>query len=292
MSKSQNPKLLRDYLSLTKPLVTLGVTLTAFTGYVINAEEIFIPELISLVIGVMLMSGGAAAYNHIVERKTDSLMERTRHRPVASGRISSETARIFATLLTLLGFALLFLQTKPICALLGAINIAWYIWVYTPLKRKSVWAVFVGTITGVIPFFMGVFAATNHFINPLNLLVAAYLMMWQIPHFFLLAHRYGDEYHKAGIASIAKRINQGNIIKIYHLWVLACCLIAMLMPLLGLLTNFVSNWIVAATALSVIALTIFELLSKKRNIHFKLSFMATNLMQVVLMITLAVDNLI
>ena len=292
MPQVHKPNLARDFLTLSKPLVTLGVTLTAFTGYVITTRGISIPETIFLIVGVMLMSAGAATFNHVVERKFDALMERTKDRPVASGRVPVNTAILFATFLSLTGFAVLFYQSKPICALLGAINVVWYIWIYTPLKRVSVWAVFVGTITGVIPFFMGVFAATNNFINPLNLVVAAYLMMWQIPHFFLLAYRYGHEYEKAGMVSIVSKIPENTLIKIYHLWVAACCLIALLIPLLGLLTYNISSWTVIVISLLVIVLTIFELVSKKNSIHFKLSFMATNLMQVILMITLTIDNLI
>ncbi|PKP39089.1 MAG: protoheme IX farnesyltransferase, partial [Bacteroidetes bacterium HGW-Bacteroidetes-15] len=147
MSKLSSHTFPRDILALSKPLVTLGVTITSLVGYIINARVINPPELFYLLAGVILMSSGAATFNHIIERKLDAQMLRTKNRPIASGRISVRAGSIVGTTFLIFGFAILYFLSNPICALLGAFNAVWYLLIYTPLKRISVWAVFVGSIT-------------------------------------------------------------------------------------------------------------------------------------------------
>jgi protoheme IX farnesyltransferase len=273
-------------------LVTIGVTITALTGYIINAIEIILPQLLFLVVGVILMSSGAATFNHIIERKLDAQMLRTKNRPIASGRISVISGSIVGALFLILGFVILYFLSNPICALLGAFNAAWYLLVYTPLKRISVWAVFVGSITGVIPFFMGVFAAHPHQITSINYFVGAYLLMWQIPHFILLAYKYGEEYQRAGIANILSMVPELLVIRIYYVWMIACSLITLAFPFFGYLEHKFSVWILIGVALMVIILVVIGLLNSKNRINYKLSFMVTNLMQLALMLTLIGDKLI
>lgn len=238
------------------------------------------------------MSAAAATFNHILERKLDALMQRTKDRPVASGRVTAKTGYIIGIIFLLLGFIALYIFVNPLCALLGAFNTAWYIWVYTPLKRVSVWAVFVGSLTGVIPFFMGVFGANPIQIMPINYFVGAYLLMWQIPHFILLAYKYADDYQKAGMASIVKTIPQPLVIIIYYVWMLACSLIILAFPTFGFLQHNFSSCIIVVFAFVVILLVIIGLLISRNEINYRVSFFATNLMQLAVMLTLIADKLV
>lgn len=292
MSKLSSHTFFTDVLSLSKPLVTIGVSITALTGFVINSEEIISHQLIPLLVGVILMSSGAAALNHITERKIDAQMLRTKNRPIASGRISVRTGTIVGSTFLLLGFILLVLWSNPICALLGAFNTAWYIFVYTPLKRVSIWAVFVGSITGVIPFFMGVLGTNPTQIASINYFVGVYLLMWQIPHFILLAYKYGEEYQKAGIANILSLVPELLVIRIYYVWMIACSLITLAFPFFGYIEHRGSIFILIGIALVVMALVLIGLLNGKNRISYRFSFMLTNLMQVALMLTLIGDNIV
>jgi protoheme IX farnesyltransferase len=292
LSNKSFKNLLRDIVSLSKPLVTLGVTFTALVGYILNAEILDFSDLLFLLLGVMLMSASAATFNHIVERKYDALMERTKGRPIASGRVSVNEGIIIGFLFLLLGLFFLLRYTNVTCALLGLFNLIWYIFVYTPFKRISVWAVFVGSITGVIPFFMGVVATGNILFSPVNLFVGAYLLMWQIPHFILLAYKYSNDYQKAGLASILTLVPPAIVIKIYYVWMIACCMITISFPLFGYLHNEFTGWILIALALSVTFMIVYDLVRNRSEINYKRSFMVTNLMQVLLMLLLIIDRVL
>jgi heme o synthase len=283
---------LRDIKSLAKPLVTLGVTFTAFAGYIINANEIDFLNLLFLLLGVLFLSSSAATFNHIVERRYDALMERTKGRPIASGRLSVKEGTIVGFIFLFSGLFFLLTFINITCALLGLFNLIWYIFVYTPFKRISVWAVFVGSITGVIPFFMGVIAVSNSIFVPINIFVGSFLLMWQIPHFILLAYKYSNDYQKAGLASILTLVPASVVIKIYYVWMIACCMITLSFPLFGYLHHEFTEWIIISIALAVTTMIAFDLIRNKQGINYKRSFMVTNLMQVLLMLLLIIDKVL
>lgn len=292
MSVQSKHSFAKDILALSKPLVTIGVAITSLAGYVLNAIEINATHLIFLLLGVILMSAGAASFNHIIERNIDAQMQRTKDRPVASRRLSVKTSSIVGSLYLILGFIFLYFFTHPICAILGAFNATWYLIVYTPLKKHSVWAVFFGSITGVIPFFMGVYATIPSQIVPINYFVGAFLLMWQIPHFILLAYKFGDEYQKAGMANILRLVPEKVVLRIYYLWMIACVVIILTLPMLGFLEHNISRWILILIASLVMALIIRGLFFLKSHFEYKFSFLVTNLMQLTLMIILIIDKLV
>jgi protoheme IX farnesyltransferase len=283
---------LKKYLSLTKPKVTLGVTLTAIVGYALNAENIIFFDFLILSVGIILLSGGAATFNHIVERDTDALMERTQLRPVASGKISVKSAGIFGTLLITLGFFIFILRFNTISALLGIANALWYVFVYTPLKRASILALVVGSVTGVVPYFIGITSANGFFPNPINLFLGIYLAMWQIPHFLLLIYKYGDEYKKAGLASFTSFFSPKKVMQISLLWIVACCLIALLLPLLGFINHPALNWIIIIINLLAIVIVTRQLVFNEVKNAFKIPFITVNLMQITILFVILIDRLI
>lgn len=282
--------MLKNYLSLIKPKVTLGVTLTSIVGYVINAEIIKFPDLLILTLGIILLSGGAATFNHIVERDTDALMERTRQRPVASGKIPVKSAVIFGTLLLTMGFTALFLRFNGICALLGISNALWYIFIYTPLKRASILAVVVGSVTGVVPYFIGVTSANGFIANPINFFLGVYLTIWQIPHFLLLVYKYGDDYKKAELATFTSLFSAKKVMQISLLWIVACCLIALLLPLLGFINHPTLSWIIIIINLLAIVIVTRQLVFNEVKNAFKIPFITVNLMQTSILIAILVDR--
>lgn len=241
--------------------------------------------------GVFLMSAGASAINHIIERYTDALMQRTMKRPLPSGRMSIVHAGFWASLFLISGTIVLFLYANPACTILGLFNVIWYNLVYTPLKKISVWAVFAGTITGIIPFFMGSVAATNLLPNKADYFIALYMFLWQIPHFFLLIGKYGKEYELAGLASITQKTTTKKIALISYIWMIACCISSLFLPLFGVTHHRITGIIILIISLVVFILAGWGFFGRT-NDDLRTPFITTNLMQAGFMAVLVIDGLI
>jgi heme o synthase len=284
-----NKQLIKDILSLSKVIVSLSVTYTAIAGYIIANHNVDI-KLIFISFGVFILSSGASAFNHIQERKTDALMTRTQNRPIPTGRLSIKFALIFAIVSSIMGCIILFLSTNLIVVALGIFNLLWYNLVYTPLKRITVWAVFVGTLTGAIPFYMGYFSTVNQFPTPIANFIAIFLLIWQIPHFLLLLGIYGKEYEKAGLASITKKTADPNLYRLSVLWLMTCCIISLLLPLFSIINYKTTNYLII-TISGIVFLTGFLSLFFSIQHKHKFLFIVSNLMQVAIITGLIIDNL-
>ena len=187
---------IRDFKAITKMGLSLSVVFSSVAGYLLGAETIDIQTLILLAFGGYFMVGASNVFNQIIERDYDALMERTKDRPIPSGRMSVRFAFILGTLLTVLGIVILYV-INPKTAMFGAISIFLYTSAYTPLKTKTPLSVFVGAIPGAIPFMLGWVAATNDFgIEPGTLFMIQFF--WQFPHFWAIGWFLHDDYQKAG----------------------------------------------------------------------------------------------
>lgn len=176
--------------------LSLSVVFSAIAGYLLGANTIDFKVLTLLAFGGYFMVGASNAYNQIIERDLDALMNRTKNRPIPSGRMSVNTAFVIAVLFTILGIAALYI-INPKTAMYGAISIFLYTSAYTPLKTKTPLAVFVGAIPGAIPFMLGWVAATNDFgIEPGTLFAIQFF--WQFPHFWAIGWFLFDDYEKGG----------------------------------------------------------------------------------------------
>ena len=151
-----------DFKEITKARLAVSVVFSSIAGYFLGAEQINAGSLLLLAFGGYCMVGASNAYNQIIEKDLDALMNRTKNRPIPAGRMTVNTALSIAVVLTVLGvIALYFLNPKT--AMFGAISIFLYTSVYTPLKTITPLAVFVGAFPGAIPFMLGWVAATNDF---------------------------------------------------------------------------------------------------------------------------------
>lgn len=189
---------LRDYFELTKPEITFLVALSSVAGYVLAPVATFdFLSFFFLIVGVSLTSAGASALNHWLERDNDALMRRTMNRPLPAGRISPNAARNFGAALIALGVALLCPLTNPLTGVLGLGTALLYLFVYTPLKRRTTWNTLVGTLPGALPALGGWTAATGS-IGWGGVAVFGILAAWQMPHFLSLAWMYRKDYERAG----------------------------------------------------------------------------------------------
>lgn len=185
-----------DFKEITKMRLALSVVFSSLAGYLLGADVIDFKTLVLLAFGGYFMVGASNAFNQIIEKDLDALMDRTKNRPVPAGRMSVATAFIIASVFTLLGIIILYV-INPQTAMFGAISIFLYTCVYTPLKTKTPLAVFVGAIPGAIPFMLGWVAATDDFgIEPGTLFAIQFF--WQFPHFWAIGWFLFEDYKKGG----------------------------------------------------------------------------------------------
>lgn len=195
-TKTSMHTLLSDLKQLTKVGLSMSVVFSSVAGYLLAVEVINFTILSLLALGGFFMVGASNAFNQIIEKDIDGLMQRTKYRPLPTGRMSVNVAMFIAVLFTILGISILY-SINPKTALFGAISIFIYTCAYTPLKSVTPLTVFVGAIPGAIPFMLGWVAATGDFG-----IEAGFLFMiqffWQFPHFWAIGWLQFEEYKKAG----------------------------------------------------------------------------------------------
>ncbi len=184
-------------LALAKPRLTSLVLVTTGLGYVIAVgNALSFGTLFLAVIGTGLVAAAASALNQLHEARWDGVMSRTRSRPVPAGCISATGCRVYAALTAVSGIAIL-LTTHWLAALLALTSLVIYVYVYTPLKRRTTFNTVVGAVPGAIPPLIGWAAATGT-LSPGAWSLFAILFLWQIPHFLAIAWLYREDYARAG----------------------------------------------------------------------------------------------
>jgi protoheme IX farnesyltransferase len=191
-----------DWNRLAKPRISLMVLLTVAIGFLLAAGTA--PQWIPLVhtlIGCFLAATAASILNQVLERDTDAKMERTKSRPLVTGRVSVPTALSVGILLACVGLSYLALAVNLVTAAVTAAIFFSYVFVYTPLKRRTAWNTFIGAIPGALPPVIG-FAACTGTIPPAAWTLFAVLFVWQFPHFWAIAWLYREDYAKAGLVML------------------------------------------------------------------------------------------
>jgi heme o synthase len=183
---------------LTKPGVTRLVMVTTLCGALIAPGAVELTKLIVALVGTALVVGAANSLNMYLERDTDRLMERTRTRPLPSGRLAPEVALWFGVLLAVVSLPVLALTVNPMTALLAALALVSYVLVYTPMKRLTPWALYMGALPGAIPPVIG-WASTTGTLTLGAASLFAILFVWQLPHFLAIAIFRQHEYERAGL---------------------------------------------------------------------------------------------
>ncbi|WP_148781622.1 heme o synthase [Aquimarina intermedia] len=245
--------IVQDFKEITKMRLALSVVFSSLAGYLLGVQTISWQTLSLLAIGGYFMVGASNAFNQIIERDLDALMDRTKNRPIPSGRMSVSTAFIIASIFTILGITVLYV-INPKTAMFGAISIFFYVSLYTPLKTKTPLSVFVGAIPGAIPFMLGWVAATNEFgIEPGTLFMIQFF--WQFPHFWAIGWFLYDDYKKGGFFMLptGKR-DKGTAVQVlvYTLWTVVTSLI----PAFGVTGSL---YITPVSALLILLLGVFLL---------------------------------
>jgi len=188
-----------DWVELTKPRITALVTFTALVGFVTGAGgDIAVTALAAALVGTALVAAGAAVFNQVLERETDARMLRTRLRPLPAGRVRPVEAAALGSALTAVGLLLLLWRSGSLAAAVALATWSSYLFLYTPLKRRTPLATLVGAVPGALPPVIG-WAAARQSLDGGAFLLFAILFLWQVPHFLAIAWLYRDDYARAGL---------------------------------------------------------------------------------------------
>ena len=192
-----------DFLALTKPRLNSLVLVTTGVGYYLGeVGQLDVGQLLHTVLGSGLVAGGAAAFNQVAERDLDEAMERTRRRPIPTGRIQPGEARAFAAVLALLGAVELALTTNWLAMAVALATLVSYVAIYTPLKRRTPWATLVGAVPGALPPVIGWTAARGSLDTEAWVLFGI-VFLWQLPHFHALSWLHREDFRRARVPLLA-----------------------------------------------------------------------------------------
>ncbi len=216
---------IKDYLELGKLKIMLPVSLTGFTGYfVYNPHISFSLFLVSL--GILFLAVAASVLNQLQEIGIDSKMERTQNRPIPAHRIKVPRAIFFFFSNLIAGITIIYIWGNLNAALIALFTIFWYNVIYTYSKRITAFAVVPGALTGALPPLIGWVAAGGGMWDKPIVFIEFLLFTGQIPHFWLLILKYGEEYKKAGIPSLTEVLSRTQISRLTFTWVVTSVIAA------------------------------------------------------------------
>ncbi|NCG29273.1 MAG: protoheme IX farnesyltransferase [Bacteroidetes bacterium] len=236
-----------DYAQLTKMRLAWLVVLSALTGYFFALDMAYINwvQIFILILGGFMVTGSSNAFNQIIEKDLDTLMNRTSDRPLPDGRMEVNEAFWVASILGVVGVALLWIGLNPLSGILGLLALFLYVAIYTPLKRVGPIAVFVGAFPGAIPPMLGYVAATNEFGLIPGLLFATQFI-WQFPHFWAIAWKADSDYTKAGFRLLPSSSGKSKMTAFY---ILIYALFLIPISLFPIMFTTMSTFVLIATTM-------------------------------------------
>ena len=219
---------LSDYWALTKPEVNFLILMTTLVGFYLGyggeGPSFPLVRLFNTLLGTLLVASGTGALNQYVERNFDAQMRRTAMRPAAAGRLKPATVLAFGIALAAVGTVYLVTMVNLLASLLAALTLLTYLFLYTPLKRKTSLCVLVGAFPGAMPPLIG-WAAASRRLNIEAVILYAMLFLWQFPHFMAIAWMYREGYDRAGYLVLPKKRAR-----------LFCVILQTILPLIGLIS--------------------------------------------------------
>lgn len=287
-NKNRKHSGINSWLELTKFKLSFVVALSPVAGYFMYGQIAW-DSLLGVFAGTLFLALAVAALNQYQERHFDALMQRTSKRPIPAGHIAEGDALWGVLFLILAGTGILLLFTNLITALLGLFNALWYNAVYTPLKRKSAFAVIPGGLCGAIPPVMGWTAAGGHLLHPKIVVLAFFFFIWQIPHFWLILLKYGQQYTKAGLPSVTSIWTSTQLKGITFIWMLTTGVSALLLPVFQMLYLLPLKIALVGITLAYIFYAYKSLYGAKK-VNYFLAFMAINVFLLMVMILLIIQQ--
>ena len=241
-----------DFVALAKPRLNVLVVASSLAGYVMaDGDMSNAVRVVFTVIGTALVAGGASAFNQVIERNPDSLMRRTRLRPVPDGRLQPGESLVFATALSVFGLLILAAGVNVLSATVALSTLLTYALIYTPLKRRSPFSTVVGAIPGALPPVIG-WAAARGGLSQGAWVLFGIVFLWQLPHFLAIAWIYREDYARAGFPMLPVIEPDGRSTGRQAVFYCAALLPVSLAPTLVGMTN--TAYFVAALVLGLLFL--------------------------------------
>lgn len=253
INTAENPVTLmskvRDYAQFVKMRLASLVVMSAAFSFVIGSEDIGQgvnwTKMLLLIVGGFLVTGASNGFNQIIEKDLDRLMDRTQGRPLPQERMSINESFVLAAIMGISGIAILWIFMNPLSGILGTLALILYTVVYTPLKRITPFAVFIGAFPGAIPPLLGHVATTSGFgeIKFEAWVLFSVQFMWQFPHFWAIAWVLDDDYKKAGfrmLPSLGGRDKSSAFqVLVYTLFLLPISLFPVLFGMSGIVSAII-----------------------------------------------------
>jgi heme o synthase len=222
----------KPYLVLCRVYISLFAACSAATGFFLFSYH-RISDVLLTVGSVFLLACGASALNQYQEQDIDAKMERTRFRPLPSGAITPEQALFISLALFVSGQFLLACAGGAKAFVLGLAALLWYNGVYTYLKRVTAFASVPGALVGIIPPSIGWVAAGGVISDGRLAAICFIFFLWQVPHFWLLVLKHGEQYERAGLPSLTRLMKKPQIARITFVWIVASTIASLALPLYG-----------------------------------------------------------
>ncbi|MEW6651981.1 MAG: protoheme IX farnesyltransferase [Bacteroidota bacterium] len=278
-------------LELGKVRITFFVSLTTSLGYIMFSGRIDL-GIILPTIGIFLIASGSSCINHFQEQKFDAVMERTKNRPLPSGRIDSLFALLLGINIVLAGSLVLYYSSNLESLMLGWLAVFWYNAFYTPLKRKFALAIIPGALIGSIPPIIGWTAAGGNPLDTKILIVALFFFIWQVPHFWLLLLLHSKDYEQAGFPTLTKLFSSLQVSRITFVWIVALAFSSILIPL----TNISSQPFTPVLLFLLALWLIFEsrgiLTTYIEKVILRKAFIRINIFVLLVVLLISLDKLI
>jgi protoheme IX farnesyltransferase len=281
----------RNYLELSKIKIMIPVSLTGFTGYFIFDPHLSL-RIILISLGILLQAISASILNQLQEVDLDFRMNRTHDRPLPAKKISKTSAIVFFFICMLSGTSILYFSGNLISAIIGLFTIFWYNGIYTYAKRISFLAVVPGSLTGALPPLIGWTAAGGIVLDKTIILVGFLFFIGQIPHFWLLILKYGEEYENAGIPSLTKVLSRSQINRLTFTWVVASVISAIFLCYFEIIqSNLIVSFLLVASFCLIWSFR--DMIKGPGNItDYKRNFIYLNSYFLLILIFLIVDRII
>ena len=281
---------LKILLEITKFRITIFVTITTMFGYIAATNSVS-SNMILPVLGILLLACGSAALNHYQERYSDAKMDRTKNRPIPSGKISPNATLSIAIILALVGSALLLIGSNWIALSLGLLNLLWYNGIYTPLKKITSLAIVPGSLVGAIPPMVGWVAGGGYVFDPQIILISFFFFIWQIPHFWLLLMLLDKDYQKAGFPTLTQIFNKDQLARITFIWITATGITGLLLPLFHIAQNTAVKYILLLAAVWL-TYNAFKLVRQTQEaMSFRFAFRDINYFALFVVLIVSFDKL-
>jgi protoheme IX farnesyltransferase len=248
--------MIRALSRLFRPRLAILNGVTAVGGACLFPAPAHAADLLAAFCGVTLLAMGGSALNQLLERDIDALMTRTMQRPLPQGRLTASATLLAGAGAILAGLALLTMTGGILPTLLGVAALAWYLAVYTPLKRKTALALPLGALCGAFPPLIGWSLAGGSITDYRIIILAGLLIIWQIPHFWLLQQRHEADYFRAGIPLVDFSTVGPGRVSLFLIWLTAMTTATMLLPALGGVERRVAPWFLLVAMIPLMVVTL------------------------------------